>query len=296
LSQVLAALRAQTLPIEQWELILVDDASREPLAATVDVSWHPGGRVIETDVARRGIGLVGARLKGFEAGFGDIFVFVDQDNVLRGDFLMEVVEIGRAHPWLGAWGGQITLKFDEPASAPEPWLRPILCTRHVEHDTWSNDVHHHASTPWGAGLCVRREVMQIYRDKVEANPLRRLLDPTSSRMGFGGDTDLAYVGCRAGYGKGVFVRLQLDHLTPAGRCTDEYLLKHTEAKGYSEVLHEFIEEGAIRRPRRDLRFWIMTFLRWPRMRRLEGKLLLRFRRGQSKAFRELSEKNACLPK
>ena len=41
LRRVLDALRSQTLPLEQWELLLVDNASSEPLACRVDLTWHP---------------------------------------------------------------------------------------------------------------------------------------------------------------------------------------------------------------------------------------------------------------
>ena len=293
--RVLAALRAQTLPPDQWELVLVDDGSREPLAGVVDLSWHPRARVVATSENANGVGLVGARLKGFESGSAEIFVFVDQDNVLQAGYLANAIEIGRDYPWLGAWGGQITLEFDDPALTPDRWLWPMLCMRQLDRDIWSNDVHHYDSTPWGAGLCVRRGVLRLYRDKVEANPLRRRLDPWPGGMGFGGDTDLVNTGCGAGYGKGAFVRLQLDHLMPVGRCSDEHFLKSAEARGFSEVLHQFIEQGVAPSPRRDLRFWIMTFLRWPRMRRLELRLLFRRRWGQLAAVREFAPRSAPPP-
>jgi len=70
-------------------------------------------------------------------------------------------------------------------------------------------------------------------------------------MGFGGDTDLVNTGCGMGYGKGVFVRLRIGHLIPSGRCTDEYFLKSAEARGYSGVLHGFLDEGTARPPRQD---------------------------------------------
>jgi len=286
--RVLEALRAQTLLLQEWELIVVDDGSRVALADSVDVSWHQNARIVGSVPQGEGVGLVGARLAGFESGSADIFVYVDQDNVLHPDFLAEVVDIGRDYPWLGAWGGQISLHFDEPAMAPEKWLWPLLCARKLEGDVWSNDTDHYASTPWGAGLCVRRPVLENHRDKVNANPLRRHLDPTPGRMGFGGDTDLVNTACAMGYGKGVFERLRIDHLIPVGRCSDEYFLQSAEARGYSAVLHGFLDEGVARPPRSDIRFWVLTLMRWPRMRRLERKLLLRARRGEFAAVRDLA--------
>jgi glycosyltransferase involved in cell wall biosynthesis len=257
--------------------------------ALIDLSWHPNAKLVQTDAEREGMGLVSARLRGFELGKGDVFVFVDQDNALRPDYLQGVADIAVEYPHLGTWGGQILLKFDEPEKAPDPWLRSALCTRELLADIWTNVIDHHESTPWGAGLCARREVLEIYRERVLANPMRRLLDPTPKRAGFGGDSDLSYSGCHAGFGKGVFKRLALDHLIPTGRCSDEYLLRNAETNGYSTVLHGFVEHGDTTPPRNDWRFWIMSWLRRPRRKRLEWQVEMARRRGMWKAVREIAE-------
>ena len=166
--------------------------------------------------------------------------------------------------------------------------------RELAHDVWSNVIEHHDSTPWGAGLCARREVMELYRQSVLENPMRRLLDPTPKRPGFGGDSDLSYVGCRAGYGKGAFERLVLDHLIPAGRCSDEYLIKNAEANGYSSAMHGFVEEGEIKPPRSDWRFWVMSYLRRPRLKRLEWEVAMARRRGMWKAVEETAKNKSEL--
>lgn len=318
---VLKALRDQTLPKDRWELIVVDDASRVPLVLRdgqaggaaegrggesgeaaedlkptnlkhntpkLELGWHPNARLVETDPEREGLGLVSARLRGFELGKGDVFVFVDQDNALRPDYLQGVANIAVEYPHLGTWGGQILLKFDEPEKAPDPWLRSALCTRELSADIWTNVIDHHESTPWGAGLCARREVLEIYRDRVLDNPMRRLLDPTPRRAGFGGDSDLSYSGCRAGFGKGVFRRLALDHLIPVGRCSDQYLVKTSETNGYSTVLHGFVEHGKTTPPRNDWRFWVMSWIRRPRRKRLEWQIEMARRRGMCKAVAEIA--------
>lgn len=287
LGLVLEALRRQTLPMESWELIVVDDASKERMAEWVDVSWHPRGRLVETDEEREGMGLVSARLRGFELGSGEVFVFVDQDNALRPDYLQGVVDIAMEYPHIGTWGGQIILKFDEPAKAPDRHLWASLCTREFAGDHWSNVVSHHATTPWGAGLCARREVLTGYHAEVLDNPMRRLLDPTPRGPGFGGDTDIAYAGIRQGFGKGIFERLVLDHLTPVGRCSDDYILKNAEGLAFSSVLHGFIDTGHLVRPRRDWRFWMMNWLRRARMQRLDWEVLVARQRGQQRAVEEI---------
>jgi len=294
LEAVLAALRRQTLPREQWELLVVDDASREPLTGTLDLAWHPAARTVATDERREGLGLVGARLRGFELGRGSVFVFVDQDNALHPDYLEKVFAIHREWPRLGTWGGQIFLKFEDPTKIPPRLLQGELCTRELGADLWSNDIQHHASTPWGAGFCARREVLELHRNRVLAQPMRRLLDPTPRRAGFGGDTDIAYTGCEHGYGKGVFAGLRLDHLIPPGRCTEAYLLRSLENKGYSSVLHGFVTEGRVRAPRTDWRHFLMTALRAPRTPALARKAERAQRRGGFRAVRELETQRAEL--
>lgn len=255
--------------------------------ALIDLSWHPHARLVETDAEREGLGLVSARLRGFELGKGDVFVFVDQDNALRPDYLQCVADIAVEYPHIGTWGGQILLKFDEPDKAPDQRLWASLCTKEFEGDMWSNVVEHHASTPVGAGLCARREVLSVYRDAVLANPMRRLLDPTPRGPGFGGDTDIAFAGIRAGYGKGIFDRLVLDHLTPAGRCSDQYIIKNAEGLAFSSGLHGYIETGIISPPRNDWRFWAMNWARRPAMQRLDWELLLARQRGRLRASKEI---------
>jgi hypothetical protein len=44
LGRVLESLPAQTLSAKQWEFLLVDNASGQPVAETWDISWHSCGR------------------------------------------------------------------------------------------------------------------------------------------------------------------------------------------------------------------------------------------------------------
>jgi hypothetical protein len=57
LRRTLNALREQTLPFEKWELLLIDNASAEPLASSWDLSWHPHAR----HIAEPQLGLSAAR-------------------------------------------------------------------------------------------------------------------------------------------------------------------------------------------------------------------------------------------
>src|SRR6266481_7107559 len=83
LGRALEALKGQTLSKDQWELLLVDNASKENLAERFDLSWHPHARHIREDE----LGLTPARLRGITESIGKLLVFVDDDNVLSLDYL-----------------------------------------------------------------------------------------------------------------------------------------------------------------------------------------------------------------
>ena len=111
LRRVLDALRAQTLPLEQWELLLVDNASSEPLAARVDLTWHP----LASHLREPALGLTPARLRGMSAARAPVLVFVDDDNVLQREYLANARIIATEYPQLGA-GAEYSSGIREPPS------------------------------------------------------------------------------------------------------------------------------------------------------------------------------------
>jgi glycosyltransferase involved in cell wall biosynthesis len=116
LDQVIEALKAQTLPMPLWELLVVDNASTIPLAPVLKLAWHPHQRVVREEK----LGLTHARLRGITESTGDVLVFVDDDNVLRADYLEQALAIAEKHPRIGSWGGTIYPQFEQP---PPEWTR-----------------------------------------------------------------------------------------------------------------------------------------------------------------------------
>ena len=102
LRRVLAALQNQTLSSGEWELVMVDNASHTPLSGTIDLSWHPQGRVVREE----NLGLAHARLRGIKETRSDLIIFVDDDNVVASDYLERALGIGADCPFLGRMGRQ----------------------------------------------------------------------------------------------------------------------------------------------------------------------------------------------
>jgi glycosyltransferase involved in cell wall biosynthesis len=277
-TRVIDALKQQTLSPEQWELLVVDNASKEMIVGRLDLGWHSNTRVVR----EKALGLTNARLRGFVETTGEIVVLVDDDNVLAPDYLEQVVRIAREYPFLGTWSGALELELESGSPEPPEELRHLLCERRPVKDVWSNDRSNFAATPWGAGECIRREVGIAYAEKVAKEPRRRQLDLQGEQLVYGGDTDIAYTGLDMGMGMGVFTSLKITHLTPKARCTEEYLLKNYEAHAYSEVLHHWVEYGSIPKQRTDVRGRLGLLARRLLGSSLERKMIAARARGVSR--------------
>jgi glycosyltransferase involved in cell wall biosynthesis len=256
LDRVLKGLRTQTLPIEQWELLLIDNASVDPLCEKVGLNWHSNAR----HISEERLGLTPARLRGIKESQAEVLVFVDDDNVLYSDYLEKVLLISKQWTMLGAWGGQTIPEFEEQ---PPDWTKAYwgyLAIREFDQDKWSNLLHQNGTTPCGAGLCVRKVVAEKYLSLVNNDSRRMNLGRKGKVILSGEDIDLAFTSCDIGLGMGLFTSLKLTHLMPANRLKEDYLLKIVEGSTYSQVILESLR-GII-----------------PPKRSLTSKLLLQIRR------------------
>jgi glycosyltransferase involved in cell wall biosynthesis len=259
LGRTLAALRAQTLPVAEWELIVVDNASAQPVGATIDFSWQPRARV----VVETTLGLTPARLRAIREAAAELLVFVDDDNVLAPDFLAEAARLAEAMPFLGAFGTSIRAVYEKPpAEETRAWMW-LLTVGELAGERWSNlgvlggEV---MTLPSGAGLVVRASVAREYARVTSQDPLRQSLDRKGADLTGSGDRDFSATSGRLGLGTGKFSSLKLDHLIPAGRIEPAYLIRLAEATAYGETILYFLHgltwrPAAVSRTRRWLAAW-----------------------------------------
>lgn len=235
-ARVLDGLRNQTLPLDKWELLIVDNASAVPLASTWDISWHPMARHIQESE----LGLASARRRGIQEASADLIIFVDDDNVLDETYIAEAIKIKQEWPSLGAWGcGLVRGDFEvEPRESLRSWL-PV---REVTAPRWSNLAGLHLlggspeeAIPWGAGLCVRKEIAAAYRQFCDRSSIQ-ITDRLGASLLSGGDTEISFVSCSRGLGVGIFPELKLTHLIPRHRVSDDYIARFAEAVCISNSL------------------------------------------------------------
>lgn len=264
LERVLEALKVQTFRHDEWELLLIDNASDEPLVNVWNLSWHPRSKHRREEE----LGLTPARLRGVAESCGKIIIFVDDDNVLDPTYVERAMEIVTDHPFLGAFSGTCTLSCDGPI---EPWQReyfPFFCVREVLRPAWAN-FSAGESNPFGAGLVVRREVAERYASMIRNDTRRRLLDRRGSSLASAGDADLARTAHDLGLATGLFPQLKLEHLIPGERFSRDYLARLKRQGSFTNYLLEFIREG--RTPPRPESLWTSPgrALLWLRMSPLQ---------------------------
>lgn len=231
LGRVLDALKGQTLAKEDWELLLIDNASAEPLVDEWDLSWHPFGRHIREEE----LGLTHARLRGIREARGRLLVFVDDDNVLAQNYLETASALSLDFPHLGVFGAARIMPFYEMDPAPElKTYCGLLALRNEVRDLWANLPTATPAVPFGAGLCVRSEIAQslLKKKRIDGFVFGRMGDSLLSAE----DIEIALASTDAGLGYGIFVRLMLTHLIPARRVERDYLLRLNEGMALSNEL------------------------------------------------------------
>src|ERR1700733_11576369 len=177
LRRTLDALKAQTLPREKWELLLIDNASEKPLVGVWDLSWHPHARHLHESE----LGLTPARLSGIRESKGDLLVFVDDDNVLAGDYLFAAAELFARRSDLGVASGRLLPEDETP---PPEWFRLYeswIAVRRIDQSVWSNFLDSRAE-PCGAGMCLRKQIALNYAQKASDNTLQRILGRKGSNL------------------------------------------------------------------------------------------------------------------
>lgn len=243
LARTLAGLRAQTLPADRWELVVVDNASAPALTVAELAPHAPANLRL---VAEPTLGLTPARRRGFAETRGEGVVLVDDDNVLAPDYLDQVAAILAAHPKLGAIGGRSLGEFEQPRPA---WWQPefdgLLALRDLGEapqtcaslfDAATGRNEYPRCAPIGAGMAIRRAALAPWLADASA---ARLPDRRGRELSSSGDNDIVLAILRAGWSVGYFPALALTHLIPAGRVQPDYLarLNRGIARSWVQVLH-----------------------------------------------------------
>jgi glycosyltransferase involved in cell wall biosynthesis len=239
LNRVWESLNAQTLCPGAWEYILVDNASREPLK-----EWLKSGCLRNSRCVREErLGLTPARLKGIAEARGEILVFVDDDCLLRPDYLEVVRTIFAENPRLGAVGGYGTAEYEvEPPDWMTRSLRNYLLDMRLPESGPSlvfacvDKVFGHWF-PVGAGMAMRKPLATSYAESIRQDSVGGRLDRTGNELFGGGDLDMGIHCIGRGFAIGKSSDLRFTHVVPRSRLELDYMVRLMYMSQYStEVL------------------------------------------------------------
>ncbi len=232
LARVFEALKAQTVPAQNWELIVVDNASDQPLAELWDLSWHPAARHIREPR----LGVAYARQRGIVESRAPLIIFVDDDNVFAPDYLERALRIAETYGNLDVWGsGSISPEFEvEPPAHIRP-LIPFLAIRNAERPIWCNSASFTDATPVGAGMCLRWHVGEAYVEHARHSAIEIGALKGASLEGHE-DYEICFLACSGARGMGIFPELKITHLIPEHRVTESYMTRLVESRTYSHFV------------------------------------------------------------
>lgn len=222
-----------------WEIILVDNNSTDNTANVAARLWQQlGGKAPLRIVTEPAIGLTHARAAGIRAAQYGTILFCDDDNWLHSNYLSLVTQIFSIRPTVGIAG---PARMPAVYETPKPtWLNGhenVLCV----FDTGLQEVTVNQNSPKvlhiaGAGMAIRKAILENYLHDLANNPHRFLLDRSPGRMLSGGDDDINILALKDGHDLYLTEKLQLQHFIPSFKLNKEYILRLYEGMAYSMVL------------------------------------------------------------
>lgn len=233
---VLEALQNQTLPKDQWELLLVDNRSEPPLDEGSFLKYLKNGRLIPERTPGKPYALV----TGFKLAKAEIILTLDDDNVPSESYLKTLLELAAKYPRVGVFSASIEGVLEKEMPEWFSVFSPFLAIRELDKDIIGRFNTPHAA-PIGAGMAVRRPIVESYLQTVKAcPPLLELGRSGSSLQSAADDSLIGFLAEQAGYECGGFHGLRLKHLIPERRLHLEYLGRLVQAVTASQELCHYI--------------------------------------------------------
>lgn len=259
---------------KDYELIVVDNNSTDktPGILKAFTAAHPELPVRCVLETRQG--LSNARNRGMEEARGDVFVFLDDDSLVEGDYLRSLGEYLTLNPQADAFGGRIKPLFDE---CPRPrwlcrwsmsWVSALDMGEAVREFEGK-------AFPIGANMGMRRAIAQ------KAGPFNPDLGRKGGNMDAGEEKDMFRRIRAAGGTIWYFPGLKVLHAIPAKRTTLEYVDRFADGVGISERIRTKADGTYLKRVAAEGVKWCGTIVLFGwyliTFRPVVGSTLVRFR-------------------
>lgn len=278
LHKMLASLQAQTIERERWELIVVDNGSRDDTsevlaAASAALPMHILS-IAEPGKCR-------AQNQAIDRAQGAVVVFTDDDVSCDPQWLEAMAAVARRWPAASLFGGTIRLAHPSAEAVPE-WLRGAagqeIISRHCAAYAPRSDEGPTEEPPIGPNMAIRREALVANRFDERLGP-----DGTADYVK-GGDTELGRRLLGQGYLCVYAPAAVVEHWIHAEQLTHERLFAGIYRRGRRNGSFENRHRG-LRIAGVPPRLWLRLSRQWLRYRLAGRDPLKRYRAGAKYHFR-----------
>lgn len=233
LRQTLAGIAAQQFPRDHFEVLVIDNNSKDHTRAVVEefAAAHPAPRyILETKQ-----GLDYARNRAIAEARGEIILFGDDDILVQPDWIAQMAVPLLADQELrrvGAVGGEVIPVF--PDGLPD-WVREWHAPLAFRADTGPLEAKH---SPMGANMAFPKWVFE------KLGPFHTALDRAAGNYFSGGDSEMIRRVRDAGHEVWFSAAAAVQHQMPASRTTFRYAARHAFDSARSRVIDRAGQPGA----------------------------------------------------
>lgn len=184
-------------------------------------------------------GLSYARLSGVNNTNSEWIIFVDDDNILEENWIIEAYEYIKGNDGLGAFNGSVVplIEFDiteDEKGRLEVVYPGLACTNLNKEEINFNSKYHPYKIPFGAGLVIRTKPLKKLSQKGWLKSKGR----TGSNLISGEDTEMCLFVSKECYNFGFNPKMIIEHIIPKTRLCEKYLINLY--KGFSEYQYQLV--------------------------------------------------------
>lgn len=281
---VLEALGQQSRRANDWDVVVVDNASTDDTAAVVDNAMQlhlpgRGRRVLESQP-----GVMFARRRATLEARGELIAYLDDDNIPAPDYVENAIAVMRHYPETGIAGGKVLAQW---LGAPTPLGEAAASFALAIRDRGDVAFAYPEITggPDTAGMVARTALLRaIFSD---AELAHKITGRKGKSLVSGEDTAIVIRAHQLGYDCRYEPQLVIYHRLPASRSSLDYLLRLYEGIGRGQASMRPLLDARARNPALALLIALKDGGRWcwgalrgtpPALRRERGSLADDFHR------------------
>lgn len=223
-----------------WEVIIVNNNSTDHTVSVALSEWKLYGLTAPfqiVDEARPGLSF--ARERGSAIAQYDYIIFCDDDNWLSENYVHEINQLFTIHSDVDIIG---TDSYADYERQPPEWFLQHTGYYAIGCLGGTEDITNSRGTVWGAGMAVRREKLNAFRQR---NFEQVLSDRVGKKMTTGGDTELCFalraLGSKIFYTNSCFIK----HYMPENRFDLKKFFELMFQNGFSSVYLSYLYQKRI---------------------------------------------------